>query len=697
MGKSFLFIILAGFVFLGSASTKNPFFGKYDTPFGVPPFDQIEIGHYLPAFEEGMARQKAEIEAIVNDKNPPTFKNTIEAMERSGELLTQVADVFFNMNSSNTNDEMQEIAKKVAPEISKHQDEILLNDALFERVKAVYEKRDDLALNAEQRTLLEETYKDFVRGGANLDGPDKEALKAINEELSVLSLQFGENVLKETNAFELVIDKRDDLAGLTESAISAAAEAAAQRGYDGKWVFTLNKPSMIPFLQYSEKRELREEIFEAYINRGDNGDERDNKSILAKMAALRARRAQLLGYETHADFMLAENMARTPDKVYELLHKLWKPALAKAKAEARDLQEMVYEDGYDFDLQPWDWWYYAEKLKKAKYDVDDEQLRPYFSLDNVRKGAFAVASNLYGIQFQERKDIPTYHDEVRVFEVEEEDGSHIGLLYVDYHPRESKRGGAWMSAFRKQSRSDGKWVGPVIVNVCNFSRPTGDKPALLSFDEVNTLFHEFGHALHGLLSRCTYRSLSGTEVAQDFVELPSQVMENWASEPEVLRMYAKHYATGEPIPDELIAKIKNANHFNQGFATTEYLAASFLDMDWHTLKTTEEVDPVSFEKESLERIGLIPEIVVRYRSPYFRHIFAGGYSAGYYSYIWAEVLDADAFQAFKEAGLFDRKTAEAFRDNILAKGGTENPMTLYKRFRGHDPDISPLLARRGLN
>ncbi|UCH85197.1 MAG: M3 family metallopeptidase [Candidatus Latescibacterota bacterium] len=707
MWKGFILLLVTVLMFASCQSGEkggqqeltqtNPFFSDYDTPFGVPPFNTIELEHYKPAFEEGIKRHDEEIAAIVNNAAAPTFENTIEALDRSGVLLTNVSNVFFNLNSSMTNDDMQALAKEVAPMLSAHQDDITLNADLFARVKAVYDSKNSLNLTPEQTKLLDDGYKAFVRNGANLDDTKKAKLREINEELSVLTLNFGENVLKENNTFEMVIEDEKDLAGLPDAAISGASEAAGERGHEGKWVFTLHKPSMIPFLQYAENRELRDKIFKAYIHRGDNNNDLDNKEILSKIAALRVERASLLGYETHAHFVLEENMAKKPEKVYELLDKLWKPALAKAKVEVVEMQKMIDGEGGGFKLEAWDWWYYAEKVKKAKYDLDEEMLRPYFELENVRRGAFELATKLYGITFTEITDIPKYHEDVKVFEVKEADGKHIGLLYVDYFPRESKRGGAWMSAFRKQSKRDGEHVTPVIVNCGNFSKPTGDKPALLSWDEVNTLFHEFGHGLHGLLSNCTYESLSGTSVATDFVELPSQIMENWASEPEVLRMYALHYETGEPMPDELIEKIRKARHFNQGFATTEYLAASFLDMDWHTLTEAKQLDPVAFENKSLDNIGLIPEIVVRYRSPYFRHIFAGGYASGYYSYVWAEVLDADAFEAFKETSLFDRKTAQAFRDNILAAGGTDDAMTLYVKFRGAEPKIEPLLERRGLN
>lgn len=697
MKKTFFLVIIVGFLFLGSSKQgENPFFREFNTPFQVPPFGEIKEEHYLPAFKEGMKQQQQEIEAIVNNPEAPTFENTIEALENSGALLRKASNVFDILNGSMTNDRMQEIAKEVAPLRSKHEDDILLNEKLFQRVKAVYNQKDKLNLTTEQNMLLEKYYKDFVRGGANLDEEKKAKLREINQELSLLSVKFGENVLKENNRFELIIKNEEDLAGLPQSVITAAAEAAKERGHEGKWVFTLHKPSMIPFLRYSEKRDLREKIFKAYINRGNNNDELDNKAIVSRIVVLRVKRANLLGYKTHADFVLEMNMAKKPENVYNLLERLWQPALKMAKKEAKELQEMIYKEGKDFKLQPWDWWYYAEKLKKVKYDLDEEMIRPYFKLENVRNGAFYVANKLYGIQFIERTDIPKYHQDVKVFEVKEADGSHIGILYTDYFPRASKRGGAWMNSFRKQSRLGGKEIHPVITNNGNFSKPTGDRPALLSSEEVSTLFHEFGHALHGLLSNCTYNRLSGTAVPRDFVELPSQIMENWAFEPEVLKVYAKHYKTGEVIPQELIDKLKKASHFNQGFATVEYLAASFLDMDWHTLTEAEELHVEKFETASMNKIGLLPEIIVRYRSPYFRHIFSGGYSSGYYSYIWAEVLDADAFQTFKETNLFDQKTAQAFRRNILEAGGTEDPMTLYKRFRGAEPKVEPLLKRRGL-
>lgn len=692
-------ILVLSFLLLVAACSggQNPFFTEYDTPFGVPPFGKIEEKHFMPAFEEGMKRQAAEIEEIAANREKPTFENTVEAVEYSGDLLRKVSDVFFSLNSAVTSDGMQQIARDVSPMLSSHRDDILLNEQLFERFKTLYEKKDDPGLDKEQSKLLEEYYKDFVRNGAGLPEADKERLREINKQLSLLSIRFGENVLKATNSFEMVLDGEEDLAGLPEWVRTGAAEAAAEKGYEGKWLFTIQKPSMVPFLQYSQKRDLREKIFKAYIDRCDGG-ELDNREHVKQIIALRQEKAALMGFATYADFALDEAMAKEPGKVYELLDQLWKPALLKAKEEASLLQAMVYREGDDFEIEPWDWWYYAEKLKKEQYDLDDEILKPYFPLDSVLEGAFTVVKRLYGITFEERTDIPLYHEEARVFEVKEEDGTHVGLFYTDYFPRESKRGGAWMGSFRKQYRDErGEMVTPIIYNVGNFSKPAGEMPSLLNFDEVHTLFHELGHGLHGLLSDGTYPTLTGTAVATDFVELPSQIMENWATDPAVLKMYARHYRTGEPIPDELIEKIKKSKYFNQGFAATEYLAASYLDMDWHTRSSGTGVDVNQFEDAAMDRIGMIPEIVVRYRTPYFRHIFASGYAAGYYSYIWAEVLDADAFEAFRERGIFDRKTAEDFRRYILAMGGAGDPMEQYIQFRGREPEIEPLLKRRGLD
>ena len=680
-----------------AAAEDNPFLAPYATPWEVPPFDKIHNEHYMPAFEKGIADQKVEVTGIRDAAAAATFENTIEALEGSGQLLTRVSDVFFNINDAETNDEMQQVAKDIAPKLSALNDDIYLDPRLFARVKAVYDQRKKLKLNPEQMRLLEETYKQFVRGGANLKESDKKEFRDINERLSVLSLKFGENILAEENGYDLVFDNQADLKGLPQGVIDAAAETAKEKGKEGKWVFTLHKPSLIPFLTYADNRALREKIYTAYCMRGNNNNEIDNKEILRETATLRARRANLLGYKTHADYVLDDNMAKTPKHVYDLLDELWKPALARSKGERDEMQKMVDAEGGKFKLASWDWWYYSERVKKQKYDFDDSVMRPYFQLDNVRKGAFETAHRLFGITFEERFDLPKYNDEVRTFEVKDKDGSHLAVYYVDYYPRPGKRNGAWMSEYRKQSREHGKAVTPVVVNVASLSRPTADEPALLSLDVVSTLFHEFGHALHGMLSNVTYNSLSGTAVAQDFVEFPSQVFENWATEPEVMKTYALNYKTNQPIPDELIAKMQKAKLFNQGFGTVEYLAASYLDMDWHTLTGEAPRDVNAFEAQRMNALGLIPEIVPRYRSSYFRHIFAGGYSSGYYAYVWAEVIDADAFSAFKEAGLFDQKTADRFREFILSKGGTEDPMVLYKKFRGREPEIGPLLDRRGLN
>jgi peptidyl-dipeptidase Dcp len=679
-----------------TTDSTNPFFSDYGTPFEVPAFDRIKPEHFIPAFTEGMKLQAQEIDAIVKNPEQPTFINTIAAKDRSGAMLIRVNNVFSNLTSANTNEELQKIAQEVAPLLSAHSDNIKLNKELFNRVKVVYEVRETLGLNTEEQMVLEKTYKEFVRGGANLNESDQEILRGINKELSVLTLKFGDNQLAETNDFKLVIEKEEDLAGLPQFVKDMGKEDAKSAGMEGKWVYKLNKPSLIPFLQYSEKRDLREKIFKAYTNLGNNNNDHDNKAIASRIAALRVRRAQLLGYKTHADFVLENNMAKTPEKVYELLDKVWNAALPKAKMEKDELQKMMLADGYKEKLEAWDWWYYSEKLRKQKYDLDDELLKPYFELFSVRQGMFDVAFKLFGLTFKERFDIPKPHEDASTFEVFDEDGTHQAVLIMDFFPRASKESGAWMSSYREQSKIDGKNISPIITMVMNFSKPVGDTPSLLTFEEVSTMFHEFGHALHGMLTDCTYEMLSGTSVSRDFVELPSQVMENWAGEPEVLQSFAKHYKTGEPIPVELIDKMKASQYFNQGFATVEFTAAAYLDMNWHTLTDTVQREAISFETEAMKKIGLIPEIVVRYRTPYFSHIFAGGYSAGYYSYQWAEVLDADSFEAFKQKGLFDKATATAFRKNILEKGGTEDPMKLYIQFRGAEPKIEPMLKRKGL-
>ncbi len=701
--KTFLYVLVAGIGLTACNSnkseqkTENPFFADYNTPHQTAPFDLIKFEHFEPAFMEGMKQGRAEIDAIANNTEAPTFENTIEAMDKAGQLLTKVSNVFFNLSGSDTNDSIQALSKRLAPELTKYGADIDLNENLFKRVKAVYEQKNELNLDVEANTLLEKTYKGFVRGGADLDAGKKAKLRTIDEKLSLLTLQFGENQLAENNAFVLLIDNEDDLAGLPESVKAAAAETATAKGEEGKWAFTLDKPSMLPFLQYADNRDLRKKIYMGYVNRCNNDNEFDNKKVLSEIANLRVERAQLFGFKSHADYILAENMAKTPEKVFELLNKLWDAALPNAKLEAAEMQKVIDKEGGKFKLASYDWWYYAEKVKKAKYNLDESELRPYFEINNVRDGAFELAHRLYGINFIERNDISKYNKDVQTWELQEADGTHIGIFYLDYFPRASKRGGAWMNSFRKQSGwQTENAITPIICNVCNFTKPVGDQPALLSVDEVETLFHEFGHALHGFLSRCKYNTLSGTAVSRDFVELPSQVMENWCLEPEMLALYAKHYQTGEVIPVELVKKVQDAGKFNQGFATVEYLAASLLDMKYHTLSEVQDIDVPKFEDDYLKSIGLIPEIYSRYRSTYFAHIFSGGYSSGYYAYIWAGVLDSDAFQAFKETGLFNKETAAAFRNNVLAKGGTEDPMELYKRFRGAEPNIDALLIKRGL-
>jgi len=677
--------------------SNNPLLTEWETPFQTPPFAKIKDAHFLPAFKEGIRLQQQEIESIVTTTEAPTFENTILALEESGEVLTRVGRVFNLISEALTSKKIQSVAQEITPLVAKHKDDINLNDKLFQRIKVVYDKRGQIDLEPEQKTLLEKKYKNFVRGGANLNEEDKSKLRKVNEELSLLTLEFGDNVLAETNSFELIIENETELSGLPDGVKQAAAENAKARGHENSWAFTLDKPSLIPLLQYSDQRELREKMFKAYIMRGDNNNEFDNKAILSKIAKLRVEKANLLGYDSHANFVLEPYMAKEPKTVYNLLNQLWNPALKKAQSEVKDLQTLIDSEGADFQLEAWDWWYYAEKLKKAKYDYDGEVLRPYFKLENVIEGAFKVANKLYGIEFVERKDISVYHEDVKVYEVNEADGKHIGILFTDYFPRPSKRGGAWMSDLRKQFIKDGENITPVVYNVGNFSKPTGDKPSLISVDEALTLFHELGHGLHSLFSKCNYESLAGADVAWDFVELQSTIMENWAMQPEVLKLYAEHYETGEIIPNELLAKMERAGTFNQGFVTVEYLAACFLDMDWHTITDAKEYDVIEFENNSMKKLGLIPEIVVRYRSPYFRHVFSGEYSSGYYSYIWSEVLDADAFEAFKETSLFDQKTAQSFRENILSKGATEEPMILYKKFRGREPKVEPLLKRRGLD
>lgn len=673
----------------------NPFLNEYDTPFEIPPFEKIEFKHYEPAFEIGMAEHLKEINDIAQNIEVATFENTIEALERSGNTLDKVANVFYNLLGSNTNDDLDSLAMKISPKLSAHNDSILLNEELFKRIEYLQSNKKEIELTTEQSRLLDETYKRFVRSGANLDQQSMKRLTEINSSLSSLSVQFDQNVLKETNSYSMIVNNQNDLEGLPQEEIRQAALLAESEGHEGKWVFKPTRVSMYPFLTYSTKRELREELYKSYIQRGDNDNEFDNKSIISEMVSLRQEKANMMGFDNHSDYVLDNTMAKNTSNVNKLLQTIWKPGIKKAKGEVEAMQEIISSEGANFKLEAWDWWYYSEKLRQAQFDFKEEEVKPYFSEAKVLDGAFDVASKLFDITFKERNDLPKYRDNIRTFTVEDKNQKVIGIFYTDYTQRPNKSGGAWMNTFRSQSKFDGEII-PIVVNVCNFPPENSDGVSLLSFEQVETLFHEFGHALHGLLSDAQYPSLSGTSVTRDYVEFPSQMMENWAREPEVMRTFAKHYKTGETIPDDLLKKISAAGTFNEGFATTEYVAAAHLDMAYHTSKETiKDVD--LFEDSALEELGLIPEIESRYRSTYFGHIFAGGYSSGYYSYLWTEVLEADAFDAFKENGLFHKETAEKLKKYVYSAGNTDDLMTQYVRFRGKEPEMDALLKKRGLN
>ena len=696
-----ILLILIAFMTLIACNTQERrekgsiFMSEFDTPYGTPPFDQITFEDYKPAFLAGMEQEAAEIQAIATNPEEPTFENTIEAMDKSGSILTRVSRVFYGLRSSNTDDNMRVLAEELSPLLSEHRDNINLNEDLFARIKTLHDGATGMNLTTEQYRMLDEYYKGFVRSGIMLGDEEKTRLREINKELSGLTLKFGNNLLNETNGYKLVIDNEEDLAGLPEGAIANAASAATAAGEEGKWVFGLQKPSWLPFLQYADNRDLREQLYKAMYMRGDNDNENDNKEVINSIVNLRIEKANLLGYESHAHFVLDENMAKTPENVYKLLNEIWDYALPQAKKEMVELQKFIDAEGGDFKLESWDWWYYTEKVREQKYNLSEEETKPYFKMENVRQGVFEVANRLWGLTFKKLDNVAIYHPEVEAYEVFDNDGSHLAIFYTDYFPCDSKNAGAWMSSFRGQRIMDGVNIRPIIYNVGNFTRPTDNVPSLLTLDEVETLFHEFGHALHGMLSNVNYASVSGTSVSRDFVELPSQIMEHWAFHPEVLKLYAKHYETGEVIPDELIEKINAAANFNMGFTTTELVAAALLDMNYHTLKEKTTIDVREFETNAMQHIGLIDEIIPRYRSTYFSHIFSGGYSSGYYAYLWAEVLDADAFQAFEENGIFDQNTAQLFRENILSKGNSDDPMTLYKKFRGAEPDPKYLLKNRG--
>jgi peptidyl-dipeptidase Dcp len=696
LSKMLLIMGLSGLVLSScknqsGADKINPFFSEYNTSFNVPPFEKIKAKHYMPAFEKGMNEGRKDIENLVKNQAEPDFDNTVGALDKAGELLSRVSLVFLAQASANTSDSLQNIEMEISPKLAGYNDEIRLNPGLFKRVKQVYDNQDKFNLSPEQKFILENLYKEFVRNGANLNKADQDTLKKINQRLSVLGVKFNLNVLEETNNYKLFVG-REGLAGLPESLISTAAETSKAAGKEGNWAFTTQRPSIFPFLQYSENRELRRELFKAYTNRGNNGNEFDNNKVLAEIVALRAQRAKLLGYKTHSDLVLEPRMAKNPENVLNLLNNLWGKAVPVAKKEVKEMQKIIDKEGGKFNLEPSDWWYYAEKVRKEKYDLDDNALRPYFMVDNVREGAFNCANRLYGITFKPITNCPLPHPDAQAYEVKEADGSHLGVLYMDFHPRESKRQGAWCGGYRTHHVVDGQSVTPVVTVVCNFTPPSGELPALLNLEEVETLFHEFGHALEGLFCKNTYNM---SYIAWDFVELPSQIMEHWVTEPELLNVYARHYETGEPIPAELVNKLEKSKYFNQGFINTELLAASLLDIAYYTLEAPVVVDVQSFEKNIFNKIGLIPEIVSRYRSTYFLHII-DGYDSGYYSYTWAAVLDNDAFEAFREKGVFDKATAESFRRNILEKDGTMDAMQMYINFRGREPKIEPLLKNRGL-
>ncbi|MFC2102544.1 M3 family metallopeptidase [Bacteroidota bacterium] len=694
-----LFLIMSSLIITAgtlSAQNSNPFFEEWNTPFQVPPFDKITNDDYLPAFKEGMKLQNEEIQAIVANSDQPTFDNTVSALDQSGKLLSKVIYVFYGLNSANTSSEMQATAREISPLLTQHGDDVNLNPLLFKRVKAVYDQKDQLGLESDQLRLLDEVYKDFVRGGANLPEEKQNKLRKLNKDISLLQLTFGQNLLAETNNYKLIIENESDLSGLPKGIIDAASEAANKDPETaGKWIFTLHNPSVLPFLQFSDNRDLRKEIFTAYINRCNNNNEYDNKKIIDKLIRFRLEKANLLGYETFADFVLEERMSKKPENVYKLLNQIWTPALAKAIEEADAMQQVIDREEGGFSLEGWDWRYYNEKVMAEKYNLNEEQLKPYFKLENVRDGIFYLTGKLYGITFTQVLDAPLPHEDATLWECRDEDGTHLGVLYLDFFPRASKRGGAWCGSYRPQGYKNGERMAPVVTIVCNFSAPSGDAPALLTPDEVETFFHEFGHALHGLFRDVKYDGISG--VPRDFVELPSQIMENWVFEPELLNVYARHYQTGEVIPQELVDKMEQSSTYGQGFKTGEYVAASLLDMDYHTLKEIGDFDVLSFEDSAMKRIGLISQIPPRYRSTYFQHTMTGGYTAGYYSYIWAEVLDTDAYQAFVETGdIFDRATATRFREKILQRGGSEEAMKMYIDFRGSEPKIDALLKKRGL-
>lgn len=693
--QKILFIITLLFTY-NMTQASNPFLSKYRTPYGTAPFDQIKTEHYEPAFEAGIRQHQQEIDAIVNQRSIPTFENTIEALDRSGDLLTRVSSVFFALLSAESNDEMMEISQRISPKLSEHSNNINLNEGLFQRVKAVYDNREKMNLTPEQTMLLTETYNGFVRSGANLSGADKERYRQLSSELSQLTLTFGQNALKETNRFSMLLTDETALEGLPQGIIEAAAELAREEGKEG-WLFNLSYPSYVPFMKYSSRRDLREKMYRAYNSRCTGG-EYNNLDIMKRIAEVRLEIARLMGKNTYAEYALERRMAQNSQNVYNLLNQLLEAYTPTALQEVKEVQGFaIGKEGKNITLMPWDWSYYADKLKDAKYDLNDEMLKPYFELENVKKGIFGLATDLYGITFQKNETIPVYHPEVEAFEVKDADGRMLAILYTDFHPRSGKRSGAWMTEFKGQWREEnGEDSRPHITIVMNFSRPSGNQPALLTYDEVETFIHEFGHALHGMFANTTYPSLSGTNVYRDFVELPSQIMENWLSEKAFLDRFAVHYQSGEKIPEALVQKIRDAGNFNVGYACLRQLSFGLLDMAWHTITAPIDTDVATFEQKATASTQILPTVEGTVTGAQFSHIFSGGYAAGYYSYKWAEVLDADAFALFQERGIFDQKTATSFRKNILEKGGTEPPMELYKRFRGSEPSIEALMRRDGI-
>ena len=674
----------------------NPLLEQFNTPFEAIPFDKIELNHYKPAIEKGISEGKLDIESIKNNPEAPNFLNTFEALERSGELLSKITSIFFNLNSACTSDEMQVLAQELSPILTAFYNDIQLDEALFERVKTAYNNTNKSDLTTEQAWLMEKTYKSFVRNGANLNEKDKEDLKKISTELSSLSLKFSENLMKDSNAFEMLLTNEEDLLGLPQSTRDAAKMLAESKGHKSGWLFTLDYPSYIPFMKYAENRDLRKKLFLAFGARGFNDNKYNNETILKRISELRLKKANLLGYKTHAEFVLEERMAEKPEKVYALWDELLEHALPKAKEELAEVQKLANQLNGPESIKNWDFSYYSELLKKEKFAINDELLKPYFKLENVIKGAFETATKLFGITFKERQDLPIYHEDVKCYEVLDENGHHLSVLYADFFPRESKRSGAWMTSFRGQNKYDGQDQRPLTAIVCNFTKPTATEPSLLTFNEVTTLFHEFGHALHGMFANGYYESLSGTSVYWDFVELPSQLMENWCYEEECLKLFAHHYKTNELIPMELVQKIKDSVNFLSAYQTVRQVGLGQLDFAWHDLKSVTELSVSDFETEASKNTAMFPPIKETVTSTAFSHIFAGGYSAGYYSYKWAEVIEADAFEYFKENGIFNKDIAKSFKDNVLSMGGTTHPMNLYKAFRGQEPQVKALLRKGGL-